>query len=83
MKLKVFKNYLFNMSYQILAIFLPLLTTPYISRVLGADGVGIYNYVESVSAAFVLFAVLGTNSYAIREVANRQENKKSYSQKFY
>lgn len=71
------------MSYQILAIFLPLLTTPYISRVLGADGVGIYNYVESVSAAFVLFAVLGTNSYAIREVAYRQENKKAYSQIFY
>ena len=42
---KVFKNYLFNAGYQLLAIIVPLVTTPYISRVLNADGIGIYSFI--------------------------------------
>ena len=40
------KNYLYNVSYQILLLLTPLITTPYISRVLGADGVGQVSYAE-------------------------------------
>ena len=43
-KKSVSKNYLYNMAYQILAILLPLITTPYLSRVLGAESIGIYSY---------------------------------------
>ena len=35
------KNYIYNLIYQILILLLPLITTPYISRVLGAEGIGI------------------------------------------
>ena len=37
------KNYIFNLLYQVLSLALPLLTTPYLSRVLGADGIGKYS----------------------------------------
>ncbi|CDA17156.1 polysaccharide biosynthesis protein [Clostridium sp. CAG:571] len=41
-KNSVSKNYVYNLIYQILLIFLPLITTPYVSRVLGAENIGIY-----------------------------------------
>ena len=41
---KVVKNYLYNLSYQILILIVPLITTPYVSRVLGAKGVGTFSY---------------------------------------
>ena len=38
------QNFLYNVAYQLLVILLPLITTPYISRVLGADRIGVYTY---------------------------------------
>lgn len=35
-------NFIYQSGYQILTILLPMLTSPYIARVLGADGIGIY-----------------------------------------
>ena len=44
MNSKIIKNYLYNLSYQILVLLAPLITTPYISITLGASGIGIYGY---------------------------------------
>ena len=41
------KNYIYNTLYEILAIIAPLITAPYVSRVFGADGVGIYSYTSN------------------------------------
>mgnify|MGYP003231252685 CR=1 FL=1 len=41
-------NYILNTTYQILILIVPLITTPYISRVLGAEGIGVYSYTYSV-----------------------------------
>ena len=38
------KNYIYNLTYQILNLILPLVTTPYISKVLGPGNIGIYSY---------------------------------------
>ena len=35
------KNYIYNLIYQVMTLITPFITTPYISRVLGADGTGI------------------------------------------
>lgn len=70
------KNYIYNLTFQVLAIIIPLITTPYLSRVLGADGIGIYSYVESISAYFVLFATLGLTIFGQREVSYVQEDIK-------
>ena len=54
MKNSIIKNFLYNFAYQILVIILPIVTTPYISRVLGAENIGIYSYTLSISALFIL-----------------------------
>ena len=51
-KKSVTKNYIYNLAYQILIIILPVITTPYISRVLGVENIGIYSYTLSISTYF-------------------------------
>lgn len=63
------KNYIYNLIYRLLTIILPFITTPYISRVLNPDGIGIFNYTYAVACVFVLIASLGTSMYAQREIA--------------
>lgn len=82
MKNSVKKNYIYNLIYQILVIILPLITAPYISRVLGAGNIGIYSYTTSISAYFILFGSLGISLYAQREIAYHQDNKKKNSKTF-
>lgn len=78
-KKSVIKNYIYNISYQILAIILPLITTPYISRILGAEAIGIYSYTLSITTYFVLFGSLGVALYGQREIAfvSNDKNKRS------
>ncbi|MBE5875488.1 MAG: flippase [Lachnospiraceae bacterium] len=77
------KNYIYNVIYQMVILFTPLLTTPYISRVLGADGVGTHSYTYSISSYFVLVAILGTNTYGQREIAYQQDNSYNLSVVFW
>lgn len=72
-------NYIYNLSYQLLALILPLITTPYISRVLNADNVGTYSYTTSIVTYFSMFAVLGTETYGQLQIACEQGNKTSTS----
>ena len=62
------------MIYQVLILVLPLVTTPYLSRVLGAEGIGKYGYTYAVVTYFILFGSLGVAMYGQREIAYAQEN---------
>lgn len=62
-------NVAYNMFYQILAIIVPLITSPYLSRVLGVEKIGIDSYTGSVVFYFVIFATLGINNYGNRTIA--------------
>lgn len=73
-KKSIAKNYAYNLIYQVLTLILPLITTPYISRVLGAEGIGIYGYTNSIVTYFILFGSLGVALYGQREIAYAQEN---------
>lgn len=79
----VTKNYIYNLIYQILLIIIPIITTPYVSRVLGADGVGKFSFSNSIASYFVIFASLGFGYYAQREIAKYQDNKKKQSEIFW
>ena len=81
-KNSVSKNYIYNLTYQILLVILPLITTPYVSRVLGAENIGIYSYTLSIVTYFVLFGSLGISMYGQREIAYVQDNKKEKSKVF-
>ena len=66
-------NYIYNMLYQILVLITPIITTPYLSRVLGAQGIGIFSYAQSIAAYFILFGTVGSSLYGQREIAYVQD----------
>lgn len=76
-------NFLYNMIYQTMLIIMPLITTPYISRVLGVAGVGIYSYTYSYVSVFVMIGSLGIAFYGQREIAAHSNNKNEYSKIFW
>lgn len=77
------RNYLYNLSYQILIMILPLITTPYISRILGATNLGTYSFTQSISSYFILFGSIGVALYGQREIAYYQNDIKKRSQVFW
>lgn len=81
--MKVLKNFLYNAGYNLLALILPLITAPYISRVLLPTGVGEYAYTNSLVQYFVLLAALGINMYGNREIAYTRDDPKKMSIKFW
>lgn len=77
------KNYIYNLCYQILVIIIPIITTPYLSRVLGAEQIGIHSYTNSIVSCFILIGSLGITLYAQREIAYVQNNIKERSKVFF
>ena len=82
-KKSIKKNYIYNLMYQVLAIVVPLITTPYLSRVLGAERIGIYSYTLSITTYFILFGSLGVAMYGQREIAFVQNDKEKRSKIFF
>lgn len=60
------------MLYQVLLILVPVVTTPYVSRVLSPSNIGEYNYVNSIVTFIALCCNLGSSVYAQREIAYHQ-----------
>lgn len=84
MKVKeVTKNYVYNLVYQIITVILPIITTPYLSRVLGAEKLGIYGYTVSIVTYFTLFASMGIARYGQREIAYVQDDIEKRSKIFW
>lgn len=77
------KNYVFNSAYQIVNIIVPLITTPYLSRTIGATGNGLFTYTQSVASMFTLFAQLGITNYGVREIATCGEDRETRSRVFW
>ena len=82
-KKSIKKNYIYNLTYQILLLLTPLITTPYLSRVLEADGVGTVSFAESIVSYFTLFATLGITTFGQREISYVQDNKAKRTQVFW
>lgn len=58
----------------------PLITFPYISRVLSVDGVGKYNFASSINSYFLMIAALGISTFAVREGAKLRDDRKKISE---
>lgn len=76
-------NYIYNVSYQILTLITPLITAPYLSRVLKVDGIGAYSYTYSLVSYFIMFAALGTVNYGNREISYLQDNRARRTRTFW
>ena len=77
------RNYVYNVGFQIFSLLTPLITAPYISRVLGPVGTGIYSYIHSIASYFALFAALGLASYGLREASRLRDDRRLCSRLFY
>lgn len=72
-------NFILNTTRMLLGMIFVLLTTPYVTRVLGAESLGKVEYINSVITYFLLFTALGIPNYGLREVARYREDKRKLS----
>ena len=83
---KLGKNLVMSIGYNVLSMIVPLITAPYLGRVLGAEKVGSYTYVHSIAAYFVMFGLLGMRNYGNRTIArcrdSFEERSRAFSQLF-
>lgn len=77
------KNFLYSSAYQLLVAVAPLVTTPYLSRVIGAEGNGIFTYTQSITNYFVLLAVMGMSTYGVRAIAEHATDRVERSRVFW
>lgn len=80
---KLTKNYLYNLVYQLFVLMVPLVTAPYLARILGSVGTGIYSYVNSTSVLIVTIVSMGIYNYGNRQVAYARDNKEKLSDTFW
>lgn len=81
-KSSIKKNFMYQLIYDILIMILPFITSPYVARVIGAEGLGIYSYYYSVAYYFVLFSVLGLKNYGNRIIARCRDNQEQLNETF-
>lgn len=69
------KNFVYNILLNISQVIYPLITAPYIARVLDPESLGLANFASTYAGYFALFAVLGLPTYGVRAVASVRDNK--------
>lgn len=76
------KNIFYNVLLALSQVLFPLMTFPYLARILGPENIGLYNFSESYARYFALVAALGISVYGVREIAKKQEQPKALSNTF-
>lgn len=77
------KNFLYSSAYQVLVAVAPLITTPYLSRVIGTQGNGVFTYTQSIANYFVLVAIMGMSNYGVRTIAEHAADRNARSRVFW
>lgn len=77
------RNFIYNLLYQFVQVVIPLILLPYVSRVLGSNILGIYNYSYTIASYFLIFAMLGVANYGCRSIAEVQDNFEQRSKVFW
>ncbi|MCL2019665.1 MAG: flippase [Oscillospiraceae bacterium] len=76
------KNFFYQSLYQLLITLLPLAIAPYVSRVLGAENIGIYSFTFSIVTYFIYFARLGITEHGSRSIAAVRDDKEKLNKTF-
>ena len=77
------KNFIYSIIQNIIISILPIITAPYVSRVLLADNIGIYSYTRTVAYCFSLISMIGINNYGNRTIAKVRDDKEKLSKTFF
>ena len=75
------KNFSYQIAYRILTVITPLITSPIVSRALGADNLGVYSATQAFANYFMFAAMLGIEKYGQRTIAsanNEVERKRLF-----
>lgn len=81
--MSVAKNYLYNVFYQLLMVIIPIITVPYVAKVLGTYGTGVNAYSFSIAQYFVLFGMIGVSLYGNRTIATVRDDREKLNKKFW
>lgn len=76
------KNAAYNVAYRLFSVLLPLVTAPYLSRVVGTEGVGLYSDAWTMSEIFCLIGMLGLADYGVRTIAQARDNREELDRTF-
>lgn len=79
----IFGNIIYQSIYQIMAILMPLVVAPYISRTLGAEKIGEFSYITAIANYFVIFTMLGINNYGSRKISQLRNDNKAMLDNFF
>ena len=77
------RNLFYTITYQMLIVLVPFITSPYLARTLGPEKIGIYSFTYSIAFYFMILAMLGINNYGNRSIAKVRENNKKLSKQFF
>ena len=73
------KNFAWSTLLTFAGYLFPLITFPYVTRVLGVEGIGQYQFAYSTIEYFSIIAMLGIGTVGIREIAKVKENRHEMS----
>ena len=76
------KNFFYNGLLTVANYLFPLITYPYVSRVLGVSNIGICNFVDSIVNYFILFSMMGVAIVGVREIAAVREDREARNRVF-
>ena len=79
---KILKNYIYSNIYQLLLVITPLITTPFLTRIMGSETLSINSWTANIVQWFVLFGIMGVNNYGNREIGKDRDNKDTVSKTF-
>lgn len=77
------RNFGYQVVYRMLTVITPLITSPIVSRALGAEGLGIYSATQAYVNYFTLFAMLGIENYGNRTIASSRQDKRKLQNTFW
>lgn len=77
------RNFIYNTIFQIILLIIPLITTPYVSRVLGPENVGRHSFATAIVTYFVIVCTLGSTVLGQRNIAYYRDDKAKMSEVFW
>lgn len=78
-KLSLKANFLFNLIIQLVTYIIPLITAPYLSRVLSPEGIGQNSFANSICSYFTMVIAFGFLTYGTKAISEKKDRKKEYS----
>lgn len=76
-------NFLFNLIIQLVTYIIPLITAPYLSRVLSPEGIGQNSFVNSICSYFTMVIAFGFLTYGTKAISEKKDDRNEYSAVFW